>query len=507
VKNVIEYLHVNARKFPTKVAIQHKGHFITYANLEDEVFQTAAYFQSKGIKAGDRVLVFVPMSIDLYRIVLALFKIGATAVFLDEWVNKERMELCCRIAECRAFIGIWKARLLSFFSKDLRKIPIKLGISYEKVPINHSGFHQTDPDDTALITFTTGSTGTPKAAKRTHAFLLEQFNALIEEIYLTPNAVDLSMLPIFVLCNLGIGSTTIIPDFKATKPDSLSPEQLLNLISLHKINRISASPFVIKKLAEYVIKTKANTNELKNIFTGGAPVFPKEAQLYARAFPNSRVEILYGSTEAEPISKINIKTLLKQKTDLLKDGLNVGKPTYLIKVKIITIKDEIMKCRTPEDMNLLEVSNLEIGEIAVSGDHVLKEYYNNEEALMRNKIFAGDEVWHRTGDSGYVGNDGSLYLTGRCNQLIWKNDQLIAPFLYENFLQTIVGVEIGTILHLKDKLLIVLELSEKADQKRIEKEIKNSTMVHDEIRFIDKIPRDQRHNSKIDYPTLEKQLD
>ena len=506
VKNVIEYLHVNAIEYPTKVAIQHKRGFITYADLEKEVLQTAAYFQSKGISNGDRVLVFVPMSIDLYRIVLALFKIGATAVFLDEWVSKERMELCCKIAECKAFIGIWKARLFSFFSKELRKIPIKLGVNYKKINTKQTFTYQTNPNDTALITFTTGSTGIPKAAKRTHAFLLEQFNALTEEISLTPNDVDLTMLPIFVLCNLGIGNTTIIPEFKATKPDTLNPALLFKLINQHKINRISASPFVIKKMAVYALDNHIYNTKLKHIFTGGAPVFPKEAKLYEKAFSNSNVEILYGSTEAEPISKINIKTLIKHETDLIKNGLLVGKPTTLIDVKIIKITNEVMKCHTPEDMNLLEVSKKEIGEIAVSGSHVLKEYYNNNEALLRNKIFTGKKVWHRTGDSGYLDNEGSLFLTGRCSQIIWKDDQLIAPFLYENFLQTISGVEMGTILDVNNALTIVIELSAKANKNHIQQEIKNAEMVYDTIVYISKIPRDPRHNSKIDYEKLKEQL-
>lgn len=506
VKNVIEYLHANALKYPNKIAIQHKNNFITYANLEKEVLQTASYFQSKGIKAHDRVLVFVPMSIDLYRIVLALFRIGATAVFLDEWVSKERMELCCKLANCHAFIGIWKAHLLSFFSNELRKIPIKLKVQYKRIDQKSREFYQTQADDTALITFTTGSTGIPKAAKRTHAFLLEQFNALIEEIYLNPNDIDLTMLPIFVLCNLGIGSTTIIANFKASKPETLRAELLFQLIKQHKINRVSASPFVIKKLANYVVKNNLDTKQLKNVFTGGAAVFPKEAKLYNKAFPNSNVEILYGSTEAEPISKINVKTLIHEITDIVKEGLNVGRPTHLIKVKIIAIQDKIMKCSTPEDMNLLEISAKEIGEITVSGKHVLKEYYNNEEALLRNKIFTGKEVWHRTGDSGYIAEDGNLYLTGRCNQLIRKEDKLIAVFLYENLLQTIEGVEMGTVLDFANRLTIVIECSTKGNKNFIEQEIKKAEMAFDVILFISKIPRDPRHNSKIDYAKLKKHM-
>ena len=69
----------------------HKNKAISFSEFEKQIKDTSNYFLNKGISKGDRVLIFVPMSIDLYRIVLALFNIGATAVFLDELVSKKRM--------------------------------------------------------------------------------------------------------------------------------------------------------------------------------------------------------------------------------------------------------------------------------------------------------------------------------------------------------------------------------------------------------------------------------
>ena len=135
------------------------------------------------------------MGIDLYKIVLALFKIGATAVFLDEWVNKSRMELCCEVAQCNAFIGIFKARVLSIFSTELRKIPIKLGTQIPASKPAQTIIGEVNLTDIALITFTTGTTGKPKAAKRTHEFLQEQFNALTDKMQPQADDVVLTMLP------------------------------------------------------------------------------------------------------------------------------------------------------------------------------------------------------------------------------------------------------------------------------------------------------------------------
>ena len=80
----------------------------------------------------------------------------------------------------------------------------------------------------ALITFTTGSTGTPKAALRSHVFLNEQFKALLHEIQPKPTDIDMPILPIVLFVNLGVGCTSIIADYKQTKPNNLDPKKIIN---------------------------------------------------------------------------------------------------------------------------------------------------------------------------------------------------------------------------------------------------------------------------------------
>lgn len=75
--NIVQLFLTAAAKYPNRMAIIEDKDKITYAGLAKEVRQTAAYFKEKGIKKGDRVLVFVPMSTDLYRVVLSLYYIGA----------------------------------------------------------------------------------------------------------------------------------------------------------------------------------------------------------------------------------------------------------------------------------------------------------------------------------------------------------------------------------------------------------------------------------------------
>lgn len=505
--NIANLFFEATQQYPQHIAIIHNNQKITYQELERDILKTAEYFKQQGISKDDRVLIFVPMSIDLYRIVLALFSIGAVVVFIDEWVSKERMELCCKIAQCKGFIGITKARIFRWFSKELRTIPLNLKIrGYKTIDsINKKELlFNSSIEDTALITFTTGSTGIPKAAKRTHGFLKEQFDALIEKIQPSPDDIDMPVLPIVLLINLGVGATSVITDYKASKPNQFKPEKVVNEIKQYHVTRITSSPFFIKELSKYLISNSIHLATVQKIFTGGAPVFPQEASIYEKAFPNASIQIVYGSTEAEPISSVISQDLIKETETSFTKGLLVGKPYHKSEVKIIPITDNVISISSINEFN--ECSVNQIGEIIVAGPHVLKEYYNNEDALKRNKIFVDGKVYHRTGDSGFLNADGVLYLTGRCSTLFKQNDVYISPFLIENYLQSLKGIELGTVLHKNSKILLIIELKDTSYKQSIEQQLNTFWLKFDQLIVLDRIPRDPRHNSKIDYEKLSKLL-
>src|SRR5690606_12873404 len=139
------------------------------------------------------------------------------------------------------------AHLLRLFSTGIRRIPIKVGLSFSTGKA--AAMRHTAPMDTALITFTTGSTGVPKAALRTHGFLYEQFKALETEIGAKPTDVDMSVLPIILLINLAVGSTSVIADFNPTKPTRMQPRKIVNQLRTHQVTRLVASPYFVKRLA------------------------------------------------------------------------------------------------------------------------------------------------------------------------------------------------------------------------------------------------------------------
>lgn len=496
INNIVEILFENAQKHPEKIAIIHKKEKISYGKLAQDTKNYAQYFLSKGIHKGDNVLIFVPMTIELYKILSAIFYIGATAVFVDAWADKNRLDQALTIVPCKAFIACPKAFILKIFSKKVREVAIN--IISGQIPTIKTEI-ETDsatPDTTALITFTTGSTGLPKAAKRTHEFLLEQHYVLKKHLQPQENDVDLASLPVFVLHNLACGTTSVIPDFNPQKPADINPKKILNDIKNNSVTTSVGSPRFYEKLADF-----ADIKGLKRIFTGGAPVFPKLAKFLQEKFVNCNVEIVYGSTEAEPISSISTRELLSYQGDV-KDGLYVGKPIEDVNVKIIKPNDGII-----EDFEKSWLENGEIGEICVEGKHVLKEYYNSEKAQKFAKIHYNGQIWHRTGDAGYLDNEGRLFLMGRVKNRFEHNGHEVYVFPIENALLEIEGIEIGTVLKIKNEIVMAIELNLKTDGADIAEKLSDFDFDRLEIFYPHKpIPRDPRHNSKIDYDKLKKIL-
>jgi acyl-coenzyme A synthetase/AMP-(fatty) acid ligase len=187
---------------------------VTFAELWERIDRTSAGLRRRGVVAGDRAIVFIPMSIDLYVAMLALLKVGAAAVFVDPWIGRRQIAAFAAFAEPRAFLGIAKSHLLRRLDPRLRRIPFAAtsGRRLGPLPAPHTLrelarepgdgiIHPVAADDPALITFTSGSSGEPKGANRTHRFLAAQGAALAAEFPAHSGDVDMPMFPVFALNN------------------------------------------------------------------------------------------------------------------------------------------------------------------------------------------------------------------------------------------------------------------------------------------------------------------
>lgn len=499
--NIMEHFKHAVERVPDRMAIADSTGEISFKELQIQINLTQQYFHNKGLNPGDRVLVFIPMSIELYIHVLALFQMGCTAVFVDEWANIQRLQLSCSIANCKGFIGIPVARIMGVFFKEIREIPIWISQKklkkFRSTAKDHSFIDLKHIDATcesALITFTTGSTGIPKAANRTHQFLHQQFTALQGTIQTQDQTVDLPVLPIVLMMNLGLGVSSVIAKWNSKKPQTLDAESIANQCERHGVNRIIASPYFIQTLAK---KAKGTHNYLSEhilqIFSGGAPVFPTDAKTWHTAFHGAKMGIVYGSTEAEPIAVIDGKKLIDTHVER---GLCVGHISDFTKVVILPLD-------WGNSAFSVGLGVSEIGEIVVSGDHVLNAYFGSMAAqwTAESKIFIDGICWHKTGDAGYIDQNGLLFLVGRCNQIIAYEQQQLYPFLIENALQQGPKIKMGTILQNRNELVYCLDVENGFKEQEFVGYLQLKNLPQGIIKVL-QIPRDPRHFSKIDYPKL-----
>src|SRR5436309_1978972 len=238
--NVLSVLHEVARRAPDRPALVMESGAITFGALRERISRAAAGFRRLGLSAGDRAIVMIPMSIDLYVAMLALLEIGAVAVFVDPWIGRRQIAAFAAFAEPRAWIGTPKSHLLRLLDARLRAIPItvtsgrRLGPlpaplslsglvgaalcgrpggqgAHAGAPLQGPSVHPVLPGDPALITFTTGSSGEPKGTNRTHGFLLAQRAALAAEFPAREGDAEMTMFPVFALNNLAAGVPSIVP--------------------------------------------------------------------------------------------------------------------------------------------------------------------------------------------------------------------------------------------------------------------------------------------------------
>lgn len=494
--NMAELLFRHAVDFPDRTALIHRRRSLTYGELALNVRRRMARYRAGNIRSGDRVLIFVPMSIELYEILLALFGLGAVAVFLDAWADGRRMDHALNLAECRAFIGVPKSYFLFLKSRALRRVPVKL------TPWAISGAPDPslmEPDaEAALITFTTGSTGIPKAALRTHAFLLAQHRALSRELALPPDAVDMATLPIFALGNLASGITTVIAPLDPRRPGNADGGMVLAEMRRHNVTSTAGSPAFFERLIE-AAETVPPPVSLKKLFVGGAAVDPGFAARLQIAFPGCECIAVYGSTEAEPIASLSCGRLAGM--DIAR-GIPAGTPCGGIEIAVLPIGGAWDVEYPPDKWLETQLPPGVPGEICVAGEHVLRHYFRCPEAEREVKIAVGEKVFHRTGDAGMVDGDGQLFLLGRAKRVFAMADGTMCfPALVEAALKAVEGVRAGTMLNISGRgTLLVVESDLPAE--RLRPHLERLPWRFDELAVMGHIPRDPRHNSKIDCEKL-----
>jgi acyl-CoA synthetase (AMP-forming)/AMP-acid ligase II len=460
------------------------------------------------------------MAVRLYVVLIGLFRLGVTAMFVDPSAGRHQIDRSCRLGQPHAFVATRAAHVLRLVSGAIRHTPLKIvvgaglpgtrSVAAGGLRPERETIATCTPDSPALLTFTSGSTGQPKGAVRTHGFLLAQHRVLEHDLRLRPGDVDLTTLPVFVLANLASGVTSVIADADLVHPGAIDPAPVLAQIRAHRPTRIVASPALLDRLASHARSRHTTLDSFQHIFTGGAPVFPRLLRALREIAPQASVTAVYGSTEAEPMATVDWGEIAPVDFEAMRRGagLLAGRPVPAIDLRVLP--DRWGRPIGPFDAGDLDAEALAtgtIGEIVVAGDHVVPGYLNGV-GDAETKFKVGARVWHRTGDAGYLDERGRLWLMGRCSARIDDALGTLYPFAVECAAQEVAGVERAALVARRQQRRLAVQLKASAsEQARADLLDALRWAGLADVVVVDEIPVDRRHNAKIDYPRLQKLLE
>ena len=501
---------------------------MTYAGIDRESNRIAHGLEKVGMKRGMHTVLMVTPGLDFFAILAALLKIGAIPVLVDPGMGVRNLKKCMEEAEPEAFIGIPKAhlaRVLLRWARRTIRINVTAGRRYlwggrslDRIkdlgsPEPYIFTEKPKPEDMAMLAFTSGNTGIPKGVVYTHGIFSAQLGLLKEILGLGDDDVDLATFPPFALFAPACGVPAVVPDMDATRPASADPRKLITAIKDHGCTNMFCSPALVDKIGRYCTENRLKLPTLRRVVSAGAPARMDAIERFSKLLvPGVKIYTPYGATEALPVTIIASDELLGETRAITEKGggVCVGRPVRDMRVAIIPITEEPI----PEWSEGLKLRKNTIGEIAVRGPVVTREYYRrpvqNGLAKIRDPRDGG--VWHRMGDVGYLDEKGRLWMCGRKSHRVETEAGALYslpceaifnshPSVYRSAL---VGVTFDG--HTEPVICVELEKNVRAnrrEKKKLAAELLAMAKRHDHTKtighvlFHPRFPVDIRHNAKI----------
>ncbi len=494
VDNVTCLLQDLARRLPERVALaEASGRTITFERLDSATASLAGALRREGFGPGHRFLVLVPMGISLYLALLSLFRAGCTAVLVDPGMSRARLGPLLGGLGLSGFIGSPRAQLLRLALPQLRGLDMYLSTGFSFLPHRLLCSFRGPPaepvpsQEPALVTFTGGSTGTPRALGRDHAFLLAQHEVLATHMGLCQSDVDLPTLPVFLLNSLALGATCLLPPAHPTQLREKATIALLSRMAGAGVTTSSGSPAFFGSLVDVAESRGLALPNFRKLFLGGGRVPSVLLERLARLLPSTRLQIVYGSTEAEPIASVDARQVLEAGGDAAGRGSLVGRPVRGIRLRL-------WKPGTSQ-----EVPEGHAGEVVVSGAHVNTHYLDDAGAEARFKVRKDGDTWHRTGDLARLDSAGRLWLLGRVGEDIAG----FYPLQVEGLAESLPFVRRAALWNLgegdsgQELPAMVVELRRRKLPDAWREQLRSTTGL-DEIIQLPAIPMDPRHGAKVD---------
>jgi acyl-CoA synthetase (AMP-forming)/AMP-acid ligase II len=418
-------------------------------------------YQSVLPTGNESILIAQAFNEDTLAILLACIANGNPILTYPKNFNSKQLKSCFKENEIK--FAFAKKTILKIY---LRYFSIKC---FGKAPVHSPtiSIKQVEGTHVALKSFSSGSTGIHKQINRTHALLAEQVNAIDKSFNYLSEKIDFPLFANILLYNLSIGKSTVIPDIKNFDLQTLEVKNIITQLNSNKIQSLTGNEFYFTKICKYLISQKIKIKTVTDIGIGGSPITNKLIQNLKNCFPKAEIQVIYGCTEAEPIS---IKKCIDEASPAYW-GYNVGKIHPSIEIKI----------DTPQKLVVHDCA-VQAGQIFVRGTHVASDGMNG---------------YLQTGDYGFLLND-ELYLSARIGNTSTLHS--LQHLQLEHCIEFNTGIQTAILIK-NEKLNIYSE--HPLNAKEIEKILFVNYGKIFPIQIIRKrLPKDPRHLSKILYYRL-----
>jgi len=449
--NLAAVLDYSEKENPEKTALVFGDTRLAYAQVAGAANKIANGLIRAGIEKGDKVALSCPNLPYFPMVYYAILKTGAAVVPLNVLLKRDEIAYHLKDSDAKAYFcfqgtpelpmakegyaGFQAAEsCLNFWiitADPALDSPIDGVKTLGQLMEPESPYFETvntSPEDTAVILYTSGTTGFPKGAELTHSNMVMNASICREMLRLTGNDVFLVTLPLFhsfgqtVLMNAGIsvgGTLVLISRFEAGA--------VLRTMIQESITIFAGVPTMYWQILNYEdpesdLDIERIAGNLR-IGVSGAASLPVEILKGIEAKYNIPILEGYGLSETSPVATFN--QLHKQR----KPG-SIGSPVWGVEVKIV-------------DKQGVEQPVGNVGELVIRGSNVMKSYYKKPEATQA-AFFKGG--WLRTGDLAKMDEDGFFYIVDRLKDMVIRGGYNIYPREIEEMLMTHPAVSLAAVV-------------------------------------------------------------
>jgi long-chain acyl-CoA synthetase len=442
--NLAVILTETAQSSPEQPAAVFDGGRLTYRQLDQASDRLAGSLIAIGIKPGDPVALQLPNIPQFLVSYFGILKAGGVVVPLN--VLLRAPEVAFHLGDSGARVLITWEGILAEAAKGAEAAGLDqiyavghhgdsgVAAPFERlldVVVPHFEMVTRQPMDTAVIVYTSGTTGRPKGAELTHMQLYMNADIPGRLFDVQPDDIVITMLPLFHVFGLSsildvcvrFGCTmSLIPRF--------TPAAVLTAIQRDRVTIFEGVPTMFADVLSYPDLDDYDLSSLRIAISGGASIPAPVLDAFEERFGLVILEG-YGLTETASTTTFNVSADERR-------AYSVGKPIWGTQTQV-----------WDEDGHPLPPGPEHVGEVVTRGMHVMKGYWHNPEATAN--AFSGD--WLHTGDLGYFDEDGFLFIVSRKKELIIRGGYNVYPSEIENVLHAHPAVAEAAVVGVPDERL------------------------------------------------------